>query len=57
MITFPNTHTTQHLSSSIAKVGWLLYQNKMETNLRTRLGWNGWNATEVTYKAYNLHNK
>ncbi len=55
MITFPNTHS-KHISSSIAKVGRLLYQNKIQTSAHPPLR-HRWNTTELTYKAYNLHNK
>ncbi len=46
MITFHNTHT-KHTSSSIAKVGWLLYQNKIQTSTHQPLC-HHWNTTELT---------
>ncbi len=54
MITFPNTHS-KHISSSIAKVGRLLYQNKIQTSAHPPLSLleHDW----INYKAYNLHNK
>ncbi len=44
MITFPNTHI-KHISSSIAKVGRLLYQNLIQTPAHLPLC----HATELTY--------
>ncbi len=56
MITFPNTHT-KHISSSIAKVGGLLYQNKIRTSAHPPVSPLERDWINVTYKAYNLDNK
>ncbi len=58
MITFSNTHKKQ-ISSSIAKakVGRLLYQNKIQTSAHPPLSPLERDWINVTYKAYHLHNK
>ncbi len=45
MITFPNTDT-KHISSSIGKVGRLLYQNQIQTSAHPPLC-HRWNTTEL----------
>ncbi len=52
MITFPNTHT-KRIRSSIAKVGRLLYQNKIQTSAHLPQSPLERNWINITYKAYN----
>ncbi len=47
--------SVNHICSSFAKIGRLLFQNQISTPASVSLLESDW--INITYKAYNLHNK